>query len=77
MKIPDSLSFESAAAIPEVGAQDCKIAPQSCMCHVLQSALPPCTDAGLRPAPSCLMQSPTLLLTGCAWCRLTGSSACS
>ena len=73
MKIPDSLSFESAAAIPEVGAQDCKRTAHalrgvlSLACALLESALPACTDAELRLAPSCLRHSPVLLLTGCDW----------
>ena len=77
MKIPDSLSFESAAAIPEVGAQDRKVALHGLFrpaCALLESAVPACTDAEVRPAPSCLRQSPVRLLTGCG-CR--GSSACS
>lgn len=75
MKIPDSLSFESAAAIPEVGAQDRKIALRGLLSRaraLLQLPLPPCADAELRSAPSCLMQCPTLLLTECAWCRPLG-----
>ena len=37
MRIPDSLSFESAAAIPEVSAQDRKIALRGLL-HVLCSS---------------------------------------
>ena len=79
MKIPDSLSFESAAAIPEVGAQDRKIALRGLLSParaLLQLPVPPCADAELRSAPSCLMQCPTLLLTECAWCRLLGLIRC-
>ena len=75
MKIPDSLSFESAAAIPEVGAQDRKVALRGLLrpvCALLESALPASTDAELHLAPNCLRQSPALLLTECAQCQLLG-----